>query len=176
MRSAREPSGLAGQIEEWKAETLAAVVTCRRLISLVGSSGEVGSWEGATKAALEGLEAVPRARRAPRMVLAQLRRPCERTKFVCSRRVAEVVSPLLLVIAGPVPPFVNEVKQSVYPESLRVVATAFSVFYSRFTESVSEPLWTRFPDLSPKEWRAVVAALKATSTRHESRRRVVDDQ
>ena len=71
-------------------------------------------------------------------------------KFKCDRGIAEKITPLLQLLAEPVPEFVPWAREELQKAHSSVVIRFYGAFVASAFEHIYDPVWRSFPDLAPE--------------------------
>jgi hypothetical protein len=152
--NAKSISRLKGEVARWATETRNVVSTCRQLIEHFGSKKELTSWDTALEAPLEWVEIVvahtPRRKRGD----PPWPRYAGHVAFRCSESTARILSPLVELVGGPWPQFVYTIRKTVLQAEQGRQLFPCGMFSASFADAVSQPLWRRYRQLAPVEWKA----------------------
>jgi hypothetical protein len=137
---------LADEIVRWDNETRAILTSIKRIVEYFGTDEEYES----LLAALRNPEACFES------VLPAFRDPAshEETswdtgrKFECERGIAEKITPLLQLLAEPVPEFVPWAREELEEAHSSVVIRSYGAFVASAFEHIYDPVWRSFPDLA----------------------------
>lgn len=140
---------LVDQLAEWQVRTRALFVAMRELASYFGPRTAAESLGRALEAPAWLVEHIA----YPQPPLVGM--PGTQGKFrTRSKRLAEVLSPLVQLVGGPVPPFVPLTR--VVPGGTRTLLT-FAEFSGRFGVDITYPLFEAHPEFAHEEWLRVNA-------------------
>lgn len=141
---------LRGQVFAWVRETEALLVASRMLVDWHGGASEADSFIKATEPARVLLRGIVRT------VAGRLREKVKPVagvlQFQCSSSTARVVSPLLEVLATPVPDFVTRARIELPAMESGNLIGGFGLFCGAMSDAVYEPFWRDHPSLAPKDW------------------------
>jgi hypothetical protein len=139
---------LADEIVRWEKETRAILLTITRVVDYFGSDEEYESLLAALRVPEAHFEGVLPAFRDP----ASHAETSWDTghKFKCERGIAEKITPLLQLLAEPVPEFVPWAREELEKAHSSVVIRFYEAFVASAFEHIYDPVWRSFPDLAPE--------------------------
>jgi hypothetical protein len=141
---------LRREVLAWVRETEALLTAVKMLVEWRGGATEANSFVEATKPARSLLRGM--ARTAVSGFKHHVQPEVVERHFQCASSTATIVSPLLEVLATPVPDFVAKARSELPPEGSKRLILGFALFCAAMSDCVYEPFWKDHPSLAPKEW------------------------
>jgi len=138
---------LRREILAWVRETEALLTTCQVLVEYFGTDEEIQSFVEASQGArrmLKGMAVLVRSR-FERRVKAEARS----MKFACSVELAVILSPILQVLATPVPDFVAKARRDLSAAHASNVVNTLGLFMGIMAENIYTPVWAIHRHLAP---------------------------
>jgi hypothetical protein len=138
---------LRREMVEWVRETEALLMACQLLVEYFGTDEEIESFVKASRggrSTLKGMVKLITSRFEHRV------QPQEQSvKFECSAELAKIVSPILHLLATPVPDFVVKARHELSGSHAKNVVNALGLFVGIMAENIYTPVWAAHPDLAP---------------------------
>jgi hypothetical protein len=138
------------EILDWVRETRVLLEAAQAVVDWHGTEEESQSFIDSTMAAkeiLRGMVGVASSR------FMQDVKPASGTaRFQCSVRTAAALSPLLEVLATPVPDFIGRARHELSADEAKRVTMGFGLFCGAMVDHVYERFWKDHPTLAPEGW------------------------
>ena len=99
------------ELSRWIEQTRALLTTCELVVSTFGTKKECQSWRRSIVAATEHLDSCSKFVKTKSVKRNGLYSIKSSPEFVCSLFVARLVSPLLEIVCGPMPPFIVSIRR-----------------------------------------------------------------
>ncbi len=143
---------LRQEILAWIRRTRGLLLAAQAVVEWYGTEDECQSFAAATIEAKEVLKTLLRLARSG--LKQEPGRPCvgSTAPFRCSESTAIPLSPILEILATPVPEFIDRARQELPIDQAERVALGFGLFCGAMVDNVYGPFWKDHGQLAPPGW------------------------
>lgn len=138
------------QVFDWVRETEALLTACRLLVVWYGEQSDVSSFAEAFSPSQKLLKSMVRFMASD--LRTEVSPQSSPARFRCSSEVAPKISPLLQVLATPVPRFLETARVELESDQAKHLLRGFALFCGSMSDNVYEPFWKAYPYLAPQGW------------------------